>query len=70
MVLGKLPMPARPTKLDNSRARTYCACSSWGSDLFCYLYKKEAILVAFCFAFLAGEVLPKRGLLLKDRICS
>ena len=28
MVLGKLPVPGRPTKLDNSRARAYCACST------------------------------------------
>ena len=27
MVLGKLPVPGRPTNLDNSRARAYCACS-------------------------------------------
>ena len=27
MVLGKLTVPVRPTNLDNSRARAYCACS-------------------------------------------
>ena len=27
MVLGKLPVPGRPTFLDSSRARAYCACS-------------------------------------------
>ena len=26
MALGKLPVPGRPTNLDNSRARAYCAC--------------------------------------------
>ena len=26
-VLGKLPVPGRPTNLDYSRARAYCACS-------------------------------------------
>ena len=30
MVLGKLSMPGRPTNLDNSRARAYCACSRCG----------------------------------------
>ena len=25
MVLGKLPVPGRPTNLDNSRTRAYCA---------------------------------------------
>ena len=31
-VLGKLPVPGRPTALDYSRARAYCACSrcGWG----------------------------------------
>ena len=26
MVLSKLPVPGRPTSLDYSRARAYCAC--------------------------------------------
>ena len=32
MVLGKLPVPGRPTILGESRARAYCACSrcGWG----------------------------------------
>ena len=30
MVLGELPVPGRPTNLDNSRARAYCACGGWG----------------------------------------
>ena len=37
MVLGKLSVPRRPTNLDNSRARAYCACSSAGGgclDIF------------------------------------
>ena len=29
-VLGKLPVPGRPTNLDYSRARAYCACSRCG----------------------------------------
>ena len=33
MVLGKLPVPRRPT-LDDSRGRTYCACSKCGWELF------------------------------------
>ena len=32
MVLGKLPVPGRPTNLDYSRARAYCACSECGWD--------------------------------------
>ena len=34
MVLGKLPVPGRPTYLDDSRARAYCACSGCGMGLF------------------------------------
>ena len=34
MVLGKLSVPRRPTNLDNSRARAYCACSRSGWELF------------------------------------
>ena len=34
MVLGKLPVPVRPTNLDHSRARAYCACSGCGWGLF------------------------------------
>ena len=34
MVLGKLPVPGRPSYLDNSRARAYCACSSCGRGWF------------------------------------
>ena len=30
MVLGKLPVPGRPTNLDKSRARAYCACIRCG----------------------------------------
>ena len=34
MVLGELPVPGRPTNLDESRARAYCACSRCGWELF------------------------------------
>ena len=34
MVLGKLPVPGRPTYLDSSRAKAYCACSRCGWRLF------------------------------------
>ena len=33
-VLGKRPVPGRPTNLDYSRARAYCACSRYGWVLF------------------------------------
>ena len=34
MVLGKLPVPGRPTHFDYSRARAYCAYSRCGWGLF------------------------------------
>ena len=34
MVLGKLPVPGRPTNFDYNRARAYCACSRCGWGLF------------------------------------
>ena len=34
MVLGKLPVPGRPTNLDYSRTRAYCACSRCGWGFF------------------------------------
>ena len=39
-VLGKLPVPGRPTYLDNSRERAYCACSrcGWGCSHLLFLY--------------------------------
>ena len=33
-MLGKLPVPGRPTNLDYSRARACCACSRCGWGLF------------------------------------
>ena len=41
MVLVKIPVPERPTNLDQSSARAYCACSrcGWGFlDIFSLLY--------------------------------
>ena len=34
MVLGKLPVPGRPTNLDHNRARAYCACCRYGWGMF------------------------------------
>ena len=34
MVLGKLPVPGRPTNLGWSRSRAYCDCSGCGRGLF------------------------------------
>ena len=47
MVLGKLPVPGRPTNLDNSRARAYCACSRCGWGLFGHFFSH----LSFPFSF-------------------
>ena len=43
MVLGKLPMPGRPTNLDHSRARAYCTCSRCGWGLFGHFFLSSII---------------------------
>ena len=34
MVLGKQPVPGRPTTFENSSARAFCACSRCGGSCF------------------------------------
>ena len=46
-VLGKLSVPGRPSNLDNSRARAYCACSGCGRDLFGHFYSRLSSLSYF-----------------------
>ena len=46
MVLGKLPVPGRPTNLDHCRTRAYCACSSAGGgclDIFSLVYHSSLL---------------------------
>ena len=40
MVLGKLPVPGRPTNLDTKRARAYCTCSRFGWALFGHFFSR------------------------------
>ena len=47
MVLDKLPVPGRPTKMDYSRARAYCACSGCGWVLFGHFYSYLSFLFSF-----------------------
>ena len=44
MVLGKLPVPGRPTNLDLSRARAICACSRCGWGLFGHFFSRLSFL--------------------------
>ena len=43
MVLGKLPVLGRPTNLNNSEARAYCACSRCGRGLFGHFFLSSII---------------------------
>ena len=47
MVLGKLPVPGRPTNLDYSRARDYCACSRCGWRLFGHFFSLIYHFISF-----------------------
>ena len=51
MVLGKLPVPGRPTNLYYSRARACCACSrcGWGGGL-------DIFSLIFHFSFLSPSL--------------
>ena len=40
MVLDKLPVPGRPTNLDESKARAYCACSRCGWALCGFFFSR------------------------------
>ena len=53
MVLGKLPVVGRPTNLDESRARAYCACSRCGWGLFGHFFSHLSFL--FSFSLSLGE---------------
>ena len=47
MVLGKLPVSRRPTNLDSSRARAYCACIRCGWGLFGHFFLSSIISLFF-----------------------
>ena len=49
-VLGKLSVPGRPTSLDDSRARAYCACSRCGWGLFGHFS------LIYLFSFLSSSL--------------
>ena len=47
MVPGNLPVPGRPTNLDYSRARPYCACTRCGCGLFGHFFLSSIISLFF-----------------------
>ena len=64
MVLGKLPVPGRPTSLDKSRARAYCSCSRCGWGLFGHFYSQLSFLSFFSLSLgddpILTEILSQR----------
>ena len=55
-VLGKLPVPGRPTALDYSRARAYCACSRCGWGLFGHFFSRLSLLFSFSLSLGDGPI--------------
>ena len=47
MVLGKFSVPGRPTSLENSRARDYCARSRCGRGLFEHFFSRLSVFLSF-----------------------
>ena len=56
MVLGKLPAPGRPTNLDDSGARAYCAYSRCGWGLFGHFYSDLSFLSSFSLSLGGGPI--------------
>ena len=56
MVLGKLPVPGRPSNLADSRARAYCACSECGWGLFGHFYYLLPFLSSFSLSLGDGSI--------------
>ena len=55
-VLGKLPVPGRPTNLDYSRARACCACSRCGWGLFGHFFFHLSFLSSFSHSLGDGPI--------------
>ena len=55
-VLGKLSVPGRPTSLDDSRARAYCACSRCGWGLFGHFFPHLSFLFSFSLSLGGGPI--------------
>ena len=56
IVLGKPPVPGRPTTLDKCRARAYCACSRCGWGLFGHFFSHLSFLFSFSLSLGDGPI--------------
>ena len=55
-VLGKLSVLGRPTSLDDSRARAYCACSRCGLGVFGHFFSHLSSLFSFSLSLGDGPI--------------
>ena len=55
-MLGKLSVPGRPTSLDDSGARAYCACSGCGWGLFGHFFPHLSFLFSFSLSLGDGPI--------------
>ena len=56
MVLGKLPVPGRPTNFEYSRARAYCAYSRCGWELFGHVYSRLSSIFSVSLSLGDGPI--------------
>ena len=56
MVLGKLPVLGRPTNLDNSGAKAYCACNRCGRGLLGHLFSHLLLLFSLSLSLGDGPI--------------
>ena len=56
MVLGKIPVPGRPTNLGKSRARAYCACSECGWGVVWIFFSHLSFLFSFSLSLGDGPI--------------
>ena len=55
-MLGKLPVPGRPTSLADSRARAYYACSRCGWGLFGHFFFHLSFHFSFSLSLGDGPI--------------
>ena len=53
---GKFQVRGRPTNLDYSRARAYCACSRCGLGLFGHFFSDLSLLFSFSLSLGDGPI--------------
>ena len=58
MVLGKLPVPGRPTNLDYSRVRAVCACRRCGQGIE-HFFSRLSFLSSFSLSLGEANTVSK-----------